>query len=205
MFDDTYKTIATKTEGLFKDKGSRFIGLAYPVYSENECKEIIAGIKKEYYDATHHCYAYYIGHIGTPATRMNDDGEPSGTAGRPIFGQITSFDLKNILLVVIRYFGGTKLGVSGLINAYKETAKITFENADIIEYKIKNVYTVEFEYPLMNTVMQVLKNDAVSIRENGYDNNNALITFEVVRSKGEEISEQISKIYGVKQKFIATM
>ena len=133
---------------------------------------------------------------------MNDDGEPSGTAGRPIFGQIASFDLKNILLVVIRYFGGTKLGVSGLINAYKETAKITLENADIIECRIKNVYTIEFNYPLMNAVMQVLKNDAVFIKDNGYNNNNALITFEVLRSKGEEVSEQINKIYGVKQKFI---
>jgi len=205
MFDDTYKTIAAKAEGLFKDKGSRFIGLAYPVRSESECKEIIAGIKKEYHDATHHCYAYYIGHIGTPATRMNDDGEPSGTAGRPIFGQISSFDLKNILLIVIRYFGGTKLGVSGLINAYKETAKITLENANIVEHKIKNVYTVEFDYSLMNTVMQILKNDAVSIKENGYNNQNAAITYEVTRSKGEEISEQIHNIYGVKQNFISTI
>lgn len=202
MFDDTYKTIAKKTEGLFKDKGSRFIGLAYPVRSENEVKEIVAGLKKEYYDATHHCYAYYIGHIGTPAVRMNDDGEPSGTAGRPIYGQILSSDLKNILIVVIRYFGGTKLGVSGLINAYKETAKITIENADIIENAIRNVYTVEFDYSLMNLVMQVLKNDAVTIKENGYINNNALITFEIVRSYTEEIIGQLDKIYGASSKFI---
>lgn len=202
MFDDTYKTIAKKTEGLFKDKGSRFIGLAYPVRSENEVKEIVAGLKKEYYDATHHCYAYYIGHIGTPAVRMNDDGEPSGTAGRPIYGQILSSDLKNILIVVIRYFGGTKLGVSGLINAYKETAKITIENADIIENAIRNVYTVEFDYSLMNLVMQVLKNDAVTIKENGYINNNALITFEIVRSYTEEIIGQLDKIYGTSSKFI---
>jgi uncharacterized YigZ family protein len=205
MFDDTYKTIAKKAEGLFKDKGSRFIGLAYPVKSENEVKEIIAGIKKEYYDATHHCYAYYIGHIGTPAIRMNDDGEPSGTAGRPIYGQIISSDLKNILIVVIRYFGGTKLGVSGLINAYKETAKTTINNADIVEYAIRNVYTVEFDYSLMNVIMQVLKNDSITIKENGYNNNKALITFEIIRSYTEEIIGQLDKIYGVSLKFITVV
>ena len=202
MFDDTYKTIAKKAEGLFKDKGSRFIGLAYPIKSENEVKEIMMGIKKEYYDATHHCYAYYIGHIGTPAIRMNDDGEPSGTAGRPIYGQIMSFDLKNILIVVIRYFGGTKLGVSGLINAYKETAKITIESADIVENTIRNVYSVEFDYPLMNAVMQILKNEAVTIKGNGYNNNKALITFEIIRSYSDEIVGQLDKIFGVKQKFL---
>ena len=202
MFDDTYKTISKKSEGLFKDKGSRFIGLAYPVRSENEVKEIIAGLKKEYYNATHHCYAYHIGHIGTPAIRMNDDGEPSGTAGRPIYGQIVSADLKNILIVVIRYFGGTKLGVSGLINAYKETAKVTIENAHIVEYSIRNVYTVEFDYSLMNLVMQVLKNDVVTIKENGYKEGKALITFEVIRSYSEEIIGQLDKIFGIIQKFV---
>ncbi len=202
MFDDTYKTILKKAEGLFKDKGSRFIGLAYPVKSENEVKEIIAGLKKEYYDATHHCYAYYIRHIGTPAIRMNDDGEPSGTAGRPIYGQIISSDLKNILIVVVRYFGGTKLGVSGLINAYREAAKITLENADIIENTIRNVYMAEFDYSLMNVVMQVLKNDVITIKENGYNNNNALITFEVIQSYTEEIIGQLDKIYGISLKFI---
>ena len=205
MFEDTYKTIAEKAEGLYKDKGSRFIGLAYPVKSENEVKEIMAGIKKEYYDATHHCYAYHIGHIGTPAVRMNDDGEPSATAGRPIYGQILSADLKNILIVVIRYFGGTKLGVSGLINAYKETAKITIENADIIENTIRNVHTVEFDYSLMNPVMQILKNDAVTIKENGYNDNKALITFEVIRSHSESIIMQLDKIYGVLSKFITVV
>ena len=202
MFDDTYKTIAKKAEGLFRDKGSRFIGFAYPVRSELEVKEIMTGLKKEYFDATHHCYAYYIGHIGTPATRMNDDGEPSGTAGRPIYGQIVSSELKNILIVVIRYFGGTKLGVSGLIHAYKETAKITIENAEIIENTIRNIYSIGFDYPLMNTVMQVLKNDAVTIKDNGYSDDKALITFEVTRSYSQEITTQLDKIFGVSQKFL---
>jgi uncharacterized YigZ family protein len=205
MFDDTYKTIAVKADGLFKDRGSRFIGLAFPVKSETEVKKILAGLKKEYHDATHYCYAYYIGHIGTPAVRMNDDGEPSGTAGKPIYGQILSFDLKNILVVVIRYFGGIKLGVSGLINAYRETAKATLGNAKIEEHAIKEIYTVEFEYVLMNSVMQVLKNSAVEIKNTTYNNNSVIITFEVMWTKKEEISKQLRNIQGVLQKYIMTV
>ena len=205
MFDDTYKTISEKAEGLFKDKGSRFIGLAFPIKSEAEVKEILAEIKKKYYDATHHCYAYYIGHIGSPSVRMNDDGEPSGTAGRPIYGQILSSELKNVLVVVVRYFGGTKLGVSGLINAYKETAKITITNAKIEERKIKDVYKIEFEYPLINNVMQVLKNEEIEIKGTSYYGNNVVITFEVAWTKKEEISKQFSNIHGVKQMYVATV
>jgi len=205
MFDDTYKTISTKAEGLFRDKGSRFIGLAFPVKSESEVKDILTEIKRKYYDATHHCYAYYIGHIGSPSTRMNDDGEPSGTAGKPIYGQILSFGLINVLVVVIRYFGGTKLGVSGLINAYKETAKTAINNAKIEERKIKDVYTVEFEYPLMNAVMQILKNDSIEIKNTSYNGNNVIITFQVVRSKKEEIYRQFCNIHGVKQTYVATV
>jgi uncharacterized YigZ family protein len=202
MFDDTYKTISANAEGLFKDKGSKFIGLAFIVKSETEVKEILTQIKKKYHDATHHCYAYYIGHIGTPSVRMNDDGEPSGTAGRPIYGQIMSFDLKNVLIIVVRYFGGTKLGVSGLINAYKETAKITLNNAKIKECKIMDIYTVEFEYQLINQVMQILKNEAIDIKNTSYNNNNVIITFEVAWTKKEEICEQFRNLYGVKQTYI---
>ena len=205
MFDDTYKTILERAEGLFKDKGSRFIGLAYPVKSETEVKEILAEIKKKYYDATHHCYAYYMGHIGSPSIRMNDDGEPSGTAGKPIYGQILSFGLKNVLVVVIRYFGGTKLGVSGLINAYKETAKMTLQNAKIEERKIKDIYEIEFAYPLMNAAMQVLKNEAISIKNTSYQGDNVVIRFEVVWTKKEEICQQFRNIYGVKQLYISTV
>jgi uncharacterized YigZ family protein len=205
MFDDTYKTISVKVEGLFKDKGSRFIGLAFPVKSETEVKEVLAEIKKKYHDATHHCYAYYIGHIGSPSVRMNDDGEPSGTAGKPIYGQILSSGLKNVLVVVIRYFGGTKLGVSGLLNAYKETAKITINNAKIEERKIKDVYTIEFEYPLINSVMQILKNEAIDIKNTSYQDNNVIITFEVAWTKKEEILKQIRNLHGVKQMYVATV
>ena len=119
MFDDTYKTIAEVSEGIYRDKGSKFIAIAMPVESELEIKNKISEIKKQYFDARHHCYAYILGY-NKEAYRINDDGEPSGTAGKPIHGQLLSKDLTNILVVVVRYFGGVKLGVSGLITAYKE-------------------------------------------------------------------------------------
>ena len=205
MFDDTYKMIAAPTEALFKDKGSRFISLAYPVKSEEEAKTIIAEVKKKYYDATHHCYAYSIGHIGSPCMRLNDDGEPSGTAARPIYGQILSHDLKNILVLVVRYFGGIKLGVSGLINAYKEATREVLATAKIEEHKIKEIHTVEFDYALMNLVMQVLKNPAVSIKNNDYQNNLSVITFEVDLFKKEEVCSQLKNIYGTKLKYVGTI
>jgi len=204
MFEDTYKMIAAPTEALFKDKSSRFIALAYPVESEEEAKTVIAEVKKKYYDATHHCFAYSIGHIGSPCTRLNDDGEPSGTAGRPIYGQILSNDLKNILVIVVRYFGGIKLGVSGLINAYKEASREVLANAKIVECKIKETCTVEFDYALMNAVMQVLKNPAVRIKSNDYQDNRCLITFEVEMLKKDEVCLGVGKVYGVGIKYVGT-
>jgi uncharacterized YigZ family protein len=205
MFDNTYKMIAAPAQALFKDKGSRFISLAFPVKTEDEVKGILAEIKKKYYDATHHCYAYSIGHIDSPCMRLNDDGEPSGTAARPIYGQILSCDLKNILVVVVRYFGGTKLGVSGLINAYKEATREVLAAATVKEHTIKEIHTVEFDYALMNAVMQVLKNPAVSIKSNDFSNNLSLITFEVELSKSEEICTQLKNIYGTKIKYVKTV
>ena len=205
MFEDTYKMITAPAEALFKDKGSRFISLAYPVKSEEEAKVIIAEVKKKYHDATHHCYAYLIGHIGTPCTRLNDDGEPSGTAARPIYGQILSHNLKNILVVVVRYFGGIKLGVSGLINAYKEATREVLSATKIEEHKIKELHTVAFDYTLMNVVMQVLKNPAVNIKNNDYQDNLCIISFEVELFKSEEVCTPLSTIYGTKIKYICTI
>jgi len=204
MFEDTYKMIVEPAQGLFKDKGSRFVSLAYPVKSEDEAKAIIAEVKKKYHDATHHCYAYLIGHIGTPCTRLNDDGEPSGTAARPIYGQILSHDLKNILVVVVRYFGGIKLGVSGLINAYKEAAREVLSAAKIEEHKIKELHTVAFDYTLMNLVMQVLKNPSVNITNNDYQDNLCIISFEVELFKSEEVCSQLKNIYGTKLEYVRT-
>ena len=156
LFEDTYKTLAEPSEGQFKDRGSKFLAHAYPVSTEDEIKLQLEQLRKTYYDARHHCYAYQLG-FDKSAYRINDDGEPSGTAGRPIHGQINSFDLTNILIVVIRYFGGTKLGVSGLINAYKTASKDAIENGKIITNIISEHYHIQFQYTEMNEVMKILK------------------------------------------------
>ncbi|MBQ9436277.1 MAG: YigZ family protein [Bacteroidales bacterium] len=196
LFDDTYKTIATKSEGIYKEKGSKFIALAYPVTTEDEIKEIIAGLKKEYYDARHHCYAYILG-PDKSAYRQNDDGEPSGTAGRPIYGQLLSKDVTNILLVVIRYFGGIKLGVSGLINAYKTAAKDALDNNTIIEKTIDEKYRVTFDYTEMNSVMQILKDPFVQINNQSYEER-YLIDYTIRRREADRINDALRKLREVK-------
>ena len=153
---DEYRSIAAPAEGLFKDNGSRFIALAYPVESEESVKEIVAGLRKEYHDARHHCYAYRIGHDGA-VFRSSDDGEPSGSAGRPILGQIDSAGLSDILVVVVRYFGGIKLGIPGLIRAYKSSTADALANATIVEKTAGTVYRISFDYLSMNAVQKVLK------------------------------------------------
>ena len=153
---DTYKSIAAPAEGLFKDNGSRFIARAYPVESEAEIKEIVASLKKEYHDARHHCYAWRLGLDGA-AWRANDDGEPSGSAGRPILGQIDSVGLSDILVVVIRYFGGIKLGIPGLIRAYKTSTADALASARVIEKVAGKWYTLHFPYDSLPAVMRLVK------------------------------------------------
>ena len=153
---DAYSSIAAPSEGLFKDNGSRFIALAYPVETEEEIKAIVAGLRKQYHDARHHCYAYRLGYKGD-VFRSSDDGEPSGSAGRPILGQIDSAGLSDILVVVVRYFGGIKLGIPGLIRAYKTSTADALSNAQVVE-KIAGVWLrLRFGYESMNAVMKVLK------------------------------------------------
>lgn len=152
----SYFTLQDSSEGFYKEKGSKFIACAYPVSDEKEVKEIITALKKEYHDARHHCFAFRIG-ADHSFFRINDDGEPSGTAGKPILGQIQSYQLTNVLIVVIRYFGGTKLGVGGLIQAYKEAAKNALENAVIIDKNIENHYQLDFNYEQLPEVMKILK------------------------------------------------
>ena len=156
VIQDSYKSIAAPSEGLFKDNGSRFIARAYPVETEEEVKEIVAGLKKEYYDARHHVYAYRLGYKGDKF-RANDDGEPSGSSGRPVLGQIDSNNLSDILVVVIRYFGGIKLGIPGLIRAYKTSTADALANAEIVEKIASKRYKVTFGYMSMNSVMKVFK------------------------------------------------
>ena len=151
-----YRTIATTSEGIYKDRGSKFLAFAYPVKSEEEVKEILQQLRKEYHDARHHCYAWKLG-VDPPQVRANDDGEPSSSAGKPILNQIEKQKLTNTLVVVIRYFGGTLLGVGGLINAYRSATVDALKNNRVIRKKVKQSYRLEFGYPEMNKVMNMVK------------------------------------------------
>ena len=196
MFEDTYNTIESISEGVFRAKGSKFISIAIPVTSENEIKEKLIEIKKKYFDARHFCYAYILGYDKS-IYRINDDGEPSGTAGRPIYGQLLSKDLTNILVVVVRYFGGTKLGVSGLIQAYKEATKEALLSSKIIEKTVDETYLVSLDYDQMNKVMQILKNDFVKItKQNFQDHYN--IEFVIRKREADRIVQELIKNLSVK-------
>ncbi len=160
---DSYKTIIQASkEGLFKDRGSKFYGYAFPVTNEEEIKEKIEFLKKQHYNARHWCYAWQLGE-NYDHYRANDDGEPSNSAGMPIYGQLQSFNVTNVLVVVVRYFGGTKLGVGGLIKAYKNSAKLALENSIIIDKTIDKVFLIKFKYPEMNTIMRIIKDENISI------------------------------------------
>lgn len=192
MFDDTYKTIAGPSEGIYREKGSKFIALAFPVETEAMVKERLAEVQKEYFDARHHCYSYILG-PNKDAYRLNDNGEPSGTAGRPIHGQLLSKDLTNTLVIVVRYFGGIKLGVSGLINAYKTAAKDALDAATIIEKTVDEQFDISFDYSVMNGVMQLLKDPYVSILGQDY-NDKYLIRFKIRRREADRIVTALNKI-----------
>lgn len=168
VIKDTYKSIASRSQGLYKDQGSRFISFAFPVETEARVKEIVDSLKKEYHDARHHCFAYRLGLDGS-GYRMNDDGEPSSTAGRPILGQIDSAGLSDILIVVVRYFGGIKLGVPGLIKAYRTAAQDALANATVVEKVAGANYRIEFDYLDMESVMKVLKDLDIVPENRKYD------------------------------------
>ena len=160
---DTYRTLATPSEEvLFKEKNSKFFGLAFPVTNEEEVKNILTEIKKAHFSARHWCYAYQIG-TEKMQYRANDDGEPNNSAGMPIYGQIQSFDVTNVLVIVVRYFGGVKLGVGGLISAYKTAAQMALENATIIEKTIDKHFLIHFDYKNMNKVMRIIKEKNLDI------------------------------------------
>lgn len=158
---DAYRSIAARSEGLFKDNGSRFIALAFPVETEDQVREIVASLRKEYHDARHHCYAYRLGYRGD-RFRANDDGEPSGSAGRPILGQIDSMGLSDVLVVVVRYFGGIKLGIPGLIRAYRTSTADALGRAEIVEKVAGKRFRLTFDYLSMNGVMKALKDLGLS-------------------------------------------
>jgi uncharacterized YigZ family protein len=190
QINDCYKSISAPSEGIFKDKGSKFLAFAYPVESEAEIKDLISKIKKEYFDARHHCYAYRLRHDGS-LWRANDDGEPSSSAGRPILGQILSNELSDILIVVVRYFGGIKLGVPGLIRAYKTASSDAIENSTICEKIATNSYSVSFPYERMNDIMKILKDFNIYPYRQEFDNM-CLIETKVRLRDEERFVENIS-------------
>jgi len=162
---------------------------------EVSVKEKIVEIKKQYHDASHHCYVYVLGH-DKAICRINDDGEPSGTAGRPIYGQILSKEITNILIVVVRYFGGVKLGTTGLINAYKTVTKEVLEQAEIIHKRVEKTITVSFNYIHTNKIMQLLKTDGITIQQQNYDEQ-CMITFKVRWAEADTLLANLLKIEGV--------
>jgi uncharacterized YigZ family protein len=163
MEKDTYKSILVASpESLFKDKGSKFLGYAFPVTNEDRVKDCIHQLKKEHYNARHWCYAWQLGK-SYENYRVNDDGEPSNSAGMPIFGQLQAFDVTNVLIVVVRYFGGTKLGVGGLMQAYKTAAQLSLEASRIVKKTIDTYFILKFEYSEINVVMRIIKEEKLSI------------------------------------------
>ncbi|HKL37298.1 MAG TPA: YigZ family protein [Bacteroidales bacterium] len=198
MGKDEFLTIAQPSEGFYKEKGSKFLGFAYPVQQEQEIKKKLEQLKSTYHDARHHCYAYRLGTEGDNF-RMNDDGEPSSTAGRPILGQIKSHGLTNVLVVVVRYFGGTLLGTSGLIRSYKEAADQALKQARIIKKTIQALYQLEFDYALMNDVMKVLHETNIQPYEKDFQEK---VTFHIGirKSQEQQVVEQFKQIHELKVK-----
>lgn len=190
--EDTYKTIIGVAEGIYTEKRSKFIAIAIPVHTVEEIKQHLDIYQKKYYDARHVCYAYMLGHERKDF-RANDNGEPSGTAGKPILGQINSNGLTDILIVVVRYFGGIKLGTSGLIVAYKAAAAEAIANATIIEKTVDDEIAVAFEYPFMNDVMRIVKEEEPEILEQSYDMD-CLMKLRVRRSMMGKLRARLEKV-----------
>lgn len=195
LFSDTYKTIQAQGVGTFKDKGSRFLGFAFQVTSEAQIKEHLIHLRKEYHDARHHCYSYILG-PDKAAFRINDDGEPSGSAGRPIYNLLLSNDLTNILVVVVRYFGGIKLGIPGLINAYKTAASEALGNTLIIEKIVFEAYRISFSYESMNDIMKIIKDHSLTVAASDF-NLNCTVDILIRKKESDHILESIRKIANV--------
>lgn len=203
LFDDTYLTIQKPSEGVFKDRGSKFLAFAFPVRTEQEIKEILHQIKKEHHGANHHCYAWRLG-ADKLAFRANDDGEPNNSAGKPILGQIQSNDLTDIFIVVARYFGGTLLGVSGLINAYREAAADAIKNSVIIEKHVQFEYVTEFSFEQMNAVMKILKDADAKIISQDYLSN-CMIKFYIRKNFSEKTEQALNKLPVIKLSYIQNL
>jgi len=192
MKEDFYKTIETTSEGFFKDRKSKFYGYAFPVKTEEDIKEIQQELRKKYYDARHHVYAYRLGAY-KDIFRASDDGEPSNSSGPPILGQIKSYDLTNILIIVVRYFGGKKLGVPGLINAYRTAADEAIKNNKIIVKTIDDTLDINFGYNQMNYIMNIASEEGIKIIEQDFTAT-CKIKLSIRKSKTNVITNQLTKL-----------
>ncbi len=190
--EDTYRTIDKRAEGLFRDRGSKFLSFAFSVRSEKEIKSILEKLRKEYHDARHHCYAYRLG-AAKKKYRANDDGEPSSSAGKPILGQIQAYDLSNVLIVVVRYFGGTLLGVGGLINAYRSAAKDALQNATIIDATETDLIEIRYTYPITNMIMKIIDDEKMTIQEQNFTDS-CRLTALIRKSRIKQVLVRINKL-----------
>jgi uncharacterized YigZ family protein len=202
LFSDSYQVITKSSESIFKDRGSKFYGYAFPIQSENEVRPILETLKKAHSQAVHFCYAYRLG-ADKQLFRINDDGEPAGTAGKPIYNTLLSFDLTNCFIVVVRYFGGTLLGVPGLINAYKNAAQQAIENTIIIEKHILFSYQIKFNYDDQNAVSRLLKECEAENIQFGFDDL-PTVNFSIKKVHLNKFEKQIKELYKIELKYINT-
>lgn len=196
MTDDTYKTITCVSEGTYSEKRSKFLAFAIPIHDVDEVKSYVSTYQKKYYDARHCCYAYMLG-AERLVFRANDNGEPSGTAGKPILGQINSFNLTDILIIVVRYFGGIKLGTSGLISAYRAAAQEAINAATIVEKTVDEEVSIAFRYPLLNDVMRIVKEESPEIVNQHFDNDCSM-TLRIRKSRMEQLRRKLSGLLSLK-------
>jgi uncharacterized YigZ family protein len=203
LFDDTYKTINRISEGIFRDKGSKFIGYAYPIKSETEVKSILNQLRAKHTKARHFCWALRLS-PDRNVFKLNDDGEPSGTAGRPILNTLLSSDITNVLVVVVRYFGGTLLGVPGLINAYKNATIAAIEENEIVTKTVNDVYEIGFDYLVMNQVMQIVKEEDLLILKQQFDND-CMLQFEVRKAQLNTVLGKFENVDNLTIKYLLTL
>jgi len=203
MEPDTYLTVKAFSEGLYKEKGSRFISMVWPVANQEEIKSILEKVRKEHHSARHHCYAWMLGQ-NRKNFRINDDGEPSGSAGKPILGQINAFQVTNVLIVVVRYFGGKLLGVSGLINAYRSAAESALKNGEITEHCIQDYFALDFPYSCLNDVMKIIKEEDAGQSQQKFELR-CQMTINFRTSSRDRILKALSRIEGLKYSHISTI
>ncbi|RDB04206.1 IMPACT family protein [Runella aurantiaca] len=203
LFDDSYKTIVAPIEGFFRDRGSKFLAFGYPIQNEEDVKQYLIALREIHPKANHHCYAYRLG-LDRTHFRANDDGEPSGSAGKPILNTLYAHDITNLLVVVVRYFGGTLLGVPGLINAYKVATEEALSQAQIVTKHVRDVYTLTYPYEQMNEVMKVIKAFDLTPQKQQFDNECSL-QIEIRKTLLNQVLGKLEKIDALRLDFEGTI